>query len=130
MDDRERYHFDLNGYLHVKDVLSPQEVAQALSATDRLEQHFVETAHAEPKYHSLHFKMDYHYDANLGTSSYVANHGGGGPQYIVDDFLNADPAFDLFVGHARTLKYVRELTESPLKIVSSELRYRHCPPCQ
>lgn len=125
MDDRERYHFDLNGYLHVKGVLSPAEVAQALSAMDGLEQHFVETAHAEPKYHSLHFKMDYHYDAKLGTSSYVANHGGGGPQYIVDDFLNADPAFDLFVGHARTLKYVSELIESPLKIVSSELRYRH-----
>lgn len=126
MDDRERYHFDLNGYLHVKGLLSAQEVAQALSAADKLERHFAETVNAEPKYHSLHYKMDYHYDATLGTSSYEANHGGGGPQYVVDDFLNADPAFDLFVGHARTLEYVRGFIESPFKIVSSELRYRHC----
>jgi len=125
MDDRERYQFDLTGYLHVTEVLSPQEVEQALSAVDGLEQRFVATVNEAPLYDSLHFKTAYHYDEELGTSSYVANHGGGGPQYIVDDILNASPAFDLFVDHARTLDYVAELTESPFRIVSSELRYRH-----
>lgn len=125
MDDLERYHFDLNGYLLVKNLLSPAEVAQALSGADALEQRFAASVNAEPKYKSLQYKMDYHYDEELGTSSYEANHGGGGPQYVVDDFLNADAAFDLFVGHARTLEYVRELAEAPFKIVSSELRYRH-----
>lgn len=125
MNDLERYQFDLNGFLHVKGILSSHEVAQALAAADALEERIRSTATAEPKYHSLHFKTDYHYDEQTGTSSYESNHGGGGPQYIVDDFLNADPAFDLFVGHGRTLDYVRELAESPFKIVSSELRYRH-----
>lgn len=125
MDDRERYHFDLSGYLLVKGILSPGEVSRALSAMEALEQRFVDGVRARPIYDSLQFKMDYHYDAELGTSSYVANHGGGGPQYVVDDFLNADPAFDLFVGHARTMSYVREMTETPCKIMSSELRYRH-----
>jgi len=125
MDDRERYHFDLHGYLQVKGILNPEEVAQALSAVEALEHRFISTVDAEPKYHSLNAKMEYHYDAELGTSTYEGNHGGGGPQYVVDDFLNSDPAFDLFVGHARTLDYVRELAEAPLRIVSSELRYRH-----
>ncbi len=125
MDDRERYHFDLNGFLHVKGILSPQEVEQVLEAMEALEDRFVSSVNAHPRYHSLQFKMDYHYDPELGTSTYEANHGGGGPQYIVDDFLNADPAFDLFVGHPKTMAYVRELTESPFKIMSSELRYRH-----
>lgn len=126
MDDRERYHFDLNGYLLVKEVLTSDEVAAALSAADALESRFASTVDTEPKYESnRRFKTSYHYDAELGTSSYESNNGGGGPQIVVDDFLNADPRFDLFVGHKRTLEYVRELTESPFKIVSSELRYRH-----
>lgn len=125
MDDRERYHFDLTGYLLVRGVLSPDEVKRALTAIESLEQRFVTGVQSQPKYDSLQFKMDYHYDAELGTSSYVANHGGGGPQYVVDDFLNADPAFDLFVAHPRTMSYVREMTETPCKIMSSELRYRH-----
>lgn len=125
MDDLERYQFDLNGYLHVKGILSPQEVERALSAMEALEGRFVASINAQPKYHSLQFKMDYHYDPELGTSTYEANHGGGGPQYVVDDFLNADPAFDLFVGHRRTMAYVHELAEAPVKIMSSELRYRH-----
>ena len=125
MDDRERYHFDLHGYLHVTGLLTQQEVAQALSAMEALEHRFVSTVHDEPKYDSLSMRTEYHYDAELGTSTCEANHGGGGPQYVVDDFLNSDPAFDLFVGHGKTLEYVRELAESPLRIVSSELRYRH-----
>ena len=126
MDDLERYQFDLNGYLHVKGILSPQEVERALSAMEALEDRFVASINAHPKYHSLQFKMDYHYDPELGTSTYEANHGGGGPQYVVDDFLNADPAFDFFVGHQKTMEYVNELAEAPVKIMSSELRYRHC----
>lgn len=125
MDDLERYHFDLHGYLHVKGILTPNEVAQVLSAADALENRFVSSVNADPKYNSLNARIDYHYDAELGTSTYEANHGGGGPQYVVDDVLNSDPAFDLFVGHTPTLNYVRELAESPLRIVSSELRYRH-----
>lgn len=125
MDKFERYHFDLNGYLHVKGVLSAEEVARALEAANAMEKRVVSSVHEEPKYASLHYKTDYHFDEEMGTSSYEANHGGGGSQYVVDDFLNADPAFDFFVGHVRTLDYVRELAESPLKIASSELRYRH-----
>lgn len=125
MDDLERYHFDLHGYIHVKGILSKAEVAQVLAATNTLEDKFVSRVSAEPKYNSLNARIEYHYDSELGTSTYEANHGGGGPQYVVDDVLNADPAFDVFVGHEPTLTYVRELAESPLRIVSSELRYRH-----
>ncbi len=44
-----------------------------------------------PKYESnRRFKTSYHYDAELGVSSYESNNGGG-PQYVIDDFLNAGP---------------------------------------
>jgi hypothetical protein len=125
MDHLERYHFDLNGYLHVKGVLNPTEVVQAAEAADALQERIASSVDTGPIYGSLHYKIDYHYDAEKGTSAYRADHGGGGPQYIVDDFLNADPRFDLFVGHARTIDYVSAMAEPPLKIVSSELRYRH-----
>lgn len=125
MNDLERYTFDLNGYLHVKGILTSQEVARALAAANSLESRFVSTVNTEPQFGSLKWKINYHFDAELGTSSYDSNHGGGGIQYVVDDFLNADPAFDLFVGHDRTMDYVREMTESPIRINSSELRYRH-----
>ena len=125
MNDLERYTFDLNGYLLVRKILGPEEVASALSATNALESRFVTTVNTEPQFDSLKWTIKYHYDEQLGTSSYESNHGGGGMQYVVDDVLNADPAFDLFVGHARTMEYVREMIESPIRINSSELRYRH-----
>jgi hypothetical protein len=126
MNHLERYTFDLNGYLLVKGILSPSEVARALAATDALESRFACTVHSEPRFAALKWKGTYHYDAELGTSSYQAHDNvSNGPQYVVDDFLNADPAFDLFVGHPRTIDYIQEMTESPFQIAGSELRYRH-----
>lgn len=125
MDDRERYAFDLNGYLLVKGILGKDETARALAAIGALEERVVTTVNEEPLFDSLHWKMLYHYDEELGISTYENNHGGGGMQYVIDDFLNADPAFDLFVGHPRTMEYVRDMVEAPIKINSSELRYRH-----
>ncbi len=124
MDNREKYHFDLDGYLLVKGLLSKQEAARCLEAADAVAEKVRRTVDDEPHF-TGHFGLRYHFDKELGVSSYQTNHGGEGVQYIVDDILNADPAFDVFVNHARSMDYVRELTEAPIQINSSELRVRH-----
>ena len=123
MNDVEKYNFDLNGYLLLKGILDPSVVARCLAATDALEDRVRSTINDEPHFIG-HYGVRYHYDEELGCSSYETNHGGGGSQYIVDDILNADPAFDVFVGHEPTMAYVNEMVMGPLWISSSELRYR------
>ncbi len=123
MNDVEKYQFDLNGYLLLKGILDPDSVARCLAASNTLEDRIRSTIDDEPHFIG-HYGLRYHYDEELGYCSYVTNHGGGGSQYIVDDILNADPAFDALVGHAATMKYVEELALGPLRISSSELRYR------
>jgi hypothetical protein len=126
MDDVEKYHFDLNGYLLVKGALDREATARCLAAADALEKRVEATVDSEPHYVG-HFGLRYHYDEALGCSSYSSNHGGGGMQYVVDDFLNADPAFDVFVGHEPVMTYLREMLAGPglMRLTSSELRYRH-----
>ncbi len=123
MNNEEKYQFDLNGYVHVKGVLDAQAVAKCLAAADRMEERVASTIDEEPHFVG-HFGIRLHYDQQLGTCSYKIGHSGG-LQYVVDDFLNADPVFDVFVNHAPTMAYVRELTMGPVRINSSELRYRH-----
>jgi hypothetical protein len=123
MNSEEKYQFDLAGYLLVKGMLEPDAVARCLAAADALEERIVSTVDTEPHFIG-HFGIRYHYDQELGICSYKINYYEG-LQYIADDFLNADPAFDVFVNHARTMAYVRELTMGPIRINGSELRYRH-----
>ena len=57
MNDLERYTFDLNGYLLVRKILGPEEVASALSATNALESRFVTTVNTEPQFDSLKWSI-------------------------------------------------------------------------
>ena len=124
MNDYERYQFDLNGYLLVKGALDKVSTERCLATADAMEQRIASTIDDEPHFVG-HYGLRYHYDQELGCSSYQSNHGGGGLQYVVDDFLNADPAFDVLVGHEPVTSYVRSMIVGPIKIVGSELRYRH-----
>jgi hypothetical protein len=124
MDEFERYQFDLNGYLLVKGALTRDATSRCLAAADIMEQRIASTIDDEPHFVG-HYGLRYHYDEELGCSSYQTNHGGGGLQYVVDDFLNADPAFDAVVGHETVMSYVHRMIVGPVKIISSELRYRH-----
>ena len=124
MNDYERYQFDLNGYFLVKGALDKDSAAHCLTAVDAMEHRIASTVDDEPHFIG-HFGLRYHHDRELGCSSYLSNHGGGGLQYVVDDFLNADPAFDVLVGHEPVTSYIREMVVGSVMINSSELRYRH-----
>lgn len=124
MDDVEKYLFDLNGYLVVKGALDPESTARCLAAAEAVEKRVEATIDSEPHFIG-HYGLRYHYDDELGCSTCASNHGGGGMQYVIDDFLNADPAFDVFVSHAPIMRYLADIVSGPLRITSSELRLRH-----
>ena len=122
MNETERYLFDLNGYIIVRNILSDEEVRQYLAVAEQLEDHFRTTIDDEPRL--LGFAhIPYRFDDKYQCHTYK-HMGGGGMQIVVDDFLNASPVFDSLVGHARTMAYVDELCVGPNWIGSSELRYR------
>jgi hypothetical protein len=120
MNNVEKYQFDLNGYLLVKRLLSASEVDSCLAAANALEAHFAENIDAEPRLVGF-TGLSYRFDEKHQCYSYKSDFGGG-LQIIVDDFLNASQAFDLLIGHAPTMEYVKELSDGPHWIGSSELR--------
>jgi hypothetical protein len=126
MNEIERYDFDLNGYLLLKGALDKDSTRRCLAAADALEKRVEATIDCEPHFVG-HFGLRYHYDEEAGCSSCSSNHGGGGIQYVVDDFLNADPSFDVLVNHEPVMKYLREMIAGPgeVSITSSEMRFRH-----
>src|ERR1700736_6515234 len=122
MNDTEKYLFDLNGYLHIEGLLSGEDVRACLAVVDQLEDYFQRNIDAEPQLTGFS-GIRYRFNAEHGCHSYK-NTSGGGLQYIIDDFLNASPAFDRIVGHEPTMQYVREVSTGPFRIGSSEIRYR------
>ncbi len=124
MDNRQKYWFDLTGYLIVPNLLTAEEAAQLLQVTDGFHDHVATHLADEPQFDG-HYGIRYHFDREFGCSSYITE-AGGGPQVIVDDCLNVSPAYDLLVNHEPTMAYVRELvTDGRPTISGSELRYRH-----
>jgi hypothetical protein len=123
VNERERYHFDLEGYLLVKGLLGKTQAVDLLAATQALED-FVVPHLADPVDFVGQFNIEYRVNDDLGICFYD-NMAGGGRQIIVDDFLNATSAFDCLVGHGPTMDYVREMATPPYQLASSELRIRY-----
>jgi hypothetical protein len=123
MNDIERYQFDLNGYLLVRDLLNPTLVEAYLSAANDLESHIAANIDAEPQLTGF-ANVKYRFDVDYQCYSYKHT-SGGGLQYIVDDFLNASAVFDSLVNHEQTMLYVEDLAAGPYRIGASELRYRY-----
>ena len=123
MNETERYLFDLNGYLVVKGCLKEREREACLASAVELEAHVAQHADDEPQ--SVGFAgIQHRFDEKYKYHSYKSV-SGGGVQYVVDDFLNTSPAFDILVNHERTMDFVREMVVGPHRIGSSELRYRY-----
>jgi hypothetical protein len=123
MNDIERYLFDLNGYLLVKGCLAETDRLACLAAADELESHITQHADDPPQLTGF-AGIQYRFDEKHQCHSYKSA-SGGGLQYVVDDFLNASSAFDVLVNHEKTMGYVREMIAGPVRIGSSELRYRY-----
>lgn len=118
----------------LRDFTSPEETAALRAATDRLEAHcamqFDPDGTPAPPHKLAPWGGQYHFDPELG---YHANQAGGsmdgsgdnGPSTIIEDYFNADPAFDLLIDHPKTMAYINTIIQERPTINNSEIRLRY-----
>jgi hypothetical protein len=105
-------------------MLSTAEVTSLSQAVDLLEEHALARIQDPPRHTSPRFKeADYHRDPDGGYHAIGSR--GPGQTLMVEDFFNADRAFDMLVNHERTMEYIRDIVAGPIRINNSELRIRY-----
>ena len=122
MNEMERYEFDRQGYVVIENMLAATQVASLAAAVDALEEHAVARLDAPPRKRSP-WGRDYHRDPDLGY--HVQGCRKEGNTVIIEDFWNADPVFDLLIGHGPTMDYVNAVIQGRPTINNSEIRIRY-----
>lgn len=122
MNEIERYEFDRQGYIVIRGMLTPEQVAGLSDAIDRLEIHALERVSKPPRKLSA-WGPEYHRDEDLGYHTWGSNEEG--KTLMIEDFWNADTRFDLLVNHPRTMEYVRAIVQGRSTINNSEIRIRY-----
>ncbi|MBA3707790.1 MAG: phytanoyl-CoA dioxygenase family protein [Planctomycetes bacterium] len=122
MDDLARYQFDHQGYLVIRGLLSPGEVQGLGAAVDALEAHALAHAPVQPRKPAV-WNQVYRVDERRGY--HATGESIDGASLMVEDFWNADPAFDLLVDHAPTMRYIRRTVQGRVTINNSEMRIRY-----
>src|SRR4051812_34106448 len=107
MNAIEKYEFDRQGILVIKDMLSKEEAAKLAEVIDSLEEHALRHLDESPRKGCL-WGFNYH----ASPMGYHANGRSGlGETLLIEDFFNADPAFDLLVNHPRTMSYIHNIVQ-------------------
>ena len=122
MNEIQRYEFDRQGYVVIKDLLTEAQVTSLATAVDALEEHAVARLAAPPRKRSP-WGAEYHRDPDLGY--HVQGAREEGKTVIIEDFWNADPAFDLLIAHAPTMDCVNAVIQGRATINNSEIRIRY-----
>lgn len=122
MTEEEIYEFDRQGYLVLPDFMTNDEVATLADAVDRLETHGLEHVDKPPRKVSA-WDSIYHVNEELGY--HVKGAKAEGKTLIIEDFWNADPAFDFLVNHDTTMRYARGIVQGHITINNSEIRIRY-----
>ena len=131
MNEIDTFEFDRQGYIVIPGLLTEAEVTSLAAAVDELEEHALAHVSEPPR-------KDSGWGANYHASSERGYHTNGeraeGKTLIVEDYWNANPAFDVLLDHAPTMDYVHgiELIEMSARCVSSvseslNHRLRHVP---
>ncbi|MBD05665.1 MAG: hypothetical protein CME24_15095 [Gemmatimonadetes bacterium] len=122
MTEEELYEFDRVGYIVIKDMLNPDQVASLSTAVDWIEDHAAANVDLPPRKKSP-WGAEYHADPEHGY--HVQGAREEGKTLIIEDFWNADPAFDQLLDHERTMDYVRGIVMPRPTINNSEIRIRY-----
>lgn len=122
MNEIERYEFDRQGYLIIRDMLSKSQTRDLSAAIDALEDR-AEVQLSRPVDKVSAWGPEYRHDVEHGY--YVSGARQTGKTMIIEDFFNADPVFDLLVGHLPTLEYIRAIVQERPTINNSEIRIRY-----
>ena len=118
------------GYIIVRGFLTAEETDRLRGAVDRLEEHAAQNVPDGVALPPLKMRRGgmadgfrYHYDPELGYHCSGAR--AEGQTIIIEDFINADPAFDFLVDHPRTMAYVHEVVKEKPSINNTEIRCRY-----
>ena len=123
MNDAERYLIDLQGYLHIPGLLTPDQAQQLLAAAIALEQHALACRENSPRFKSV-WGPEYWQNQEHKYFSY-SSAPNPGHTLMVEDFWLFPDAFDCLIGHPRTMDYIRRFVHGPVSINNSELRIRY-----
>ena len=123
MNDIEKYEFDRQGYLVIPGLLTPKETKVLAEATDALEEHALAHVNEEPRKISPWKMGEYHRNEERGY--HVTGRRDKGATLIIEDFWNADSAFDLLVNHEKTMEFIRDIIMEEPTINNSEIRIRY-----
>lgn len=122
MTDIEKYEFDRLGYLVLPDLLKADEVRTLARVIDEVEAHALARSTQPPRKKSA-WGPEYH--ANGERGYHVSGERQEGSTLIIEDFFNADPAFDFLINHAPTMAYIRAIVQERPTINNSEIRIRY-----
>lgn len=123
MTDCERYLFDLQGFLHVPGLLSPNEVECLYAAAVELEQHAMACQCDSPRWQPV-WGGEYWQNQQYGYFATIKGPADG-QTLMVEDFWLYPDAFDFLIGYDRTMSYVRCIIQGQISINNSELRIRY-----
>ncbi len=122
MNSIEKYEFDRQGFIVIREMLNTQQVGSLLTAVEMLETEALETIDSPPQKRAL-WGATYHHNTEKG---YFASGGNRhGETLMIEDFFNADSVFDLLVNHPRTMDYISEIVQGAIRINNSEIRIRY-----
>ena len=113
--------FDRQGFLVIHNLLTPAQVTTLAGAVDALEEHAVARLDAPPRKRSP-WGAEYHRDPDLGYHVHGAREQGA--TVIIEDFWNADPAFEVLIGHPPTMPYVDAVIQGRATIAGDPDRRR------
>ncbi len=122
MNTVEQYEFDRLGYLVIPDLLTADQVKSLSGAIDALEDDAVAQLDRPPDKTSAWGPV-YRHNAEKGY--YVSGAREEGKTIVIEDFFNADPAFDVLVDHAPTMSFIRKIVQERPTINNSEIRIRY-----
>ncbi len=124
MNEMEQYELDRQGYIVIENMLTDEEVAPLRSAVDWLEEHALAHVDKPPRKKSPRPQgPEYHRSPDKGY--HARGSSAEGSTLMIEDFWNADEAFDVLVNHERTMQYIRAVSPERPTINNSEIRIRY-----
>lgn len=122
MNEIEKYEFDRLGYIVIPNFLTDAQVETLSAAIDEAEAHALAEAERPPDKTSA-IGLEYRHDAERGY--FATGRREEGSTLIIEDFFNFDPAFDLLIGHERTMAYIECIVQERATINNCEIRIRY-----
>ena len=122
MNEIETFEFDRQGYIVIENLLNETQVAALAEAVDELEEHALAHVTQPPRKQSG-WGANYH--ANPERGYHTNGERAEGKTLMIEDYWNANPAFDVLLDHQPTMNYIHGIVKQRPTINNSEIRIRY-----